>query len=367
LATEGAAHGCRASGRPRSSTTATCGTGILNNELYVGRYVWNRSAGKKRPGSAKRAQFQRPTSEHVVVDAPGLRIVPQELWDKAKARQRRQTERVGIYVRDGLAVAKARGIGRSARYVFSGLLKCAVCGANFTVSGPAQSYVCASHTNGGKHACSNKIRVQRRIVEVRLLESIGRDLLSPESIAAYEQDVRRVLRERRTERASNRDSDDARLKKLQQERANLIEAIATVGLKGNAGLAERLARTEKELMQLESRSASGDADLAKVADVLPRAVERYRKLVADLGNALATRRAANARADDEADRRRVDRAQAALRGLLGGSVRLAPADTGDHLVAELALAPGVVAKSFGYEGNIKLVAGVGFEPTTFGL
>ena len=63
------------------------GNGILNNELYVGRLVWNRQRFIKDPTTGKRQARMNPQAEWVVQDVPALRIVEQELWDAVKARQ----------------------------------------------------------------------------------------------------------------------------------------------------------------------------------------------------------------------------------------------------------------------------------------
>ena len=63
------------------------GTGLLNNQLYIGRYIWNRSAWLKDPDTGKRKRIPRDRNEWVHTDMPILRIVPQELWDAAQARQ----------------------------------------------------------------------------------------------------------------------------------------------------------------------------------------------------------------------------------------------------------------------------------------
>ena len=63
------------------------GTGILNNELYVGRLVWNRQRFVKDPTTGKRQARLNPQAEWVIQDVPALRIVEQELWDAVKARQ----------------------------------------------------------------------------------------------------------------------------------------------------------------------------------------------------------------------------------------------------------------------------------------
>jgi len=60
------------------------GTGILNNELYVGRLVWNRLRYVKNPDTRKRVSRLNPTSEWMSKDVPELRIVPDGLWTAAK-------------------------------------------------------------------------------------------------------------------------------------------------------------------------------------------------------------------------------------------------------------------------------------------
>ena len=63
------------------------GTGILNNELYIGRLVWNRLRYVKDPDTGKRVSRPNAQSEWVTSDVPELRIVDDELWNQAKARQ----------------------------------------------------------------------------------------------------------------------------------------------------------------------------------------------------------------------------------------------------------------------------------------
>jgi DNA invertase Pin-like site-specific DNA recombinase len=50
------------------------GTGILNNELYIGRLVWNRLRYLKDPETGKRVSRQNPDSALIFNDVPALRI-----------------------------------------------------------------------------------------------------------------------------------------------------------------------------------------------------------------------------------------------------------------------------------------------------
>ena len=63
------------------------GVGILNNELYVGRLVWNRLRYLKDPGTGKRVSRLNPESEWVIQEVPEMRIVDQDVWDNVKPRQ----------------------------------------------------------------------------------------------------------------------------------------------------------------------------------------------------------------------------------------------------------------------------------------
>ncbi|MFC5568366.1 recombinase family protein [Rubellimicrobium aerolatum] len=63
------------------------GTGILNNDLYVGRRVWNRHDWVRHPDTGKRLARARPLEDHRIALIPHMRIVPDELWETAKARQ----------------------------------------------------------------------------------------------------------------------------------------------------------------------------------------------------------------------------------------------------------------------------------------
>src|ERR1700733_7021688 len=92
------------------------GTGILNNRRYVGVTLWGRSEWKRSAADSKRRRnHMLPAGSAVETVEEQYRIVPQALWDKAKARQQRNSEGVGALVRGGLR-RRAPGAGRPARH-----------------------------------------------------------------------------------------------------------------------------------------------------------------------------------------------------------------------------------------------------------
>jgi site-specific DNA recombinase len=103
------------------------GTGILNNELYVGRMVWNRLRYVKNPDTGKRISRLNPTAEWITREITSLRIVSDELWNSTKDCQNATRHTI---TRTGNI-----GFARRPQYLFSGLSKCGVCGAGFIMAG----------------------------------------------------------------------------------------------------------------------------------------------------------------------------------------------------------------------------------------
>jgi site-specific DNA recombinase len=59
---------------------------MLRRELYIGRFVWNRSRFVKKPGTNHRIRRARPQSEWKSLEKPELRIVSDDLWCAVRQR-----------------------------------------------------------------------------------------------------------------------------------------------------------------------------------------------------------------------------------------------------------------------------------------
>src|SRR5258708_33002336 len=103
------------------------GTGILNNEMYVGRIVWNRLRYIKDPDTGKRVSRPNPESEWIFHDVPELRIIEQDLWDRIKARQE------AIKVERSTGKPNRLHERQRAKDLFSGLTRCACCGGGYSM------------------------------------------------------------------------------------------------------------------------------------------------------------------------------------------------------------------------------------------
>jgi hypothetical protein len=135
----------------------------------------------------------------------------------------------------------------------------------------------------------------------------------------------------------------ARRSELQAEIANLADAIASGLLRTSPALADRLARAEQELAALQAAPAPIDA--SNIIELLPRVLEKFRALAANLGRL--------ARHD-------VVRARTEIRKLLG-DVTLQR--DGNVLVAEInkAHVAGALLAAAGARQQMVMVAGERFQ------
>ena len=62
------------------------GSGILNNQAYIGRIVFNRLAYRKNPTTERRVSRENAAELHVVQEVPSLRIIDDDLWHRVKMR-----------------------------------------------------------------------------------------------------------------------------------------------------------------------------------------------------------------------------------------------------------------------------------------
>jgi hypothetical protein len=137
---------------------ATRGTGLLNNELYIGRLVWNRLRYVKDPVTRKRLSRFNPTQDWIIEPVPDLRIVDDALWQQVKARQQ--------IIAQGPSAIKIRQSRfwehRRPRHLLSGLAQCGVCGGRLAPAG--KDYLACSAARG-RGTCPNTRGIRRPVLE----------------------------------------------------------------------------------------------------------------------------------------------------------------------------------------------------------
>ena len=339
-------------GRPGGEWCPTAVREMLKNELYIGNVVWNRSKFVKVPGTNKRQRRMRPESEWLRSTNPDLAIIEKSLWNAVRSRFAGLPEIWGYKRKPGL-LSRAM----TSPYLFSGLLKCGECGANLIIATGGgthrhKKYACSRRFNRG--GCRNDLYIRRDDLEDILLGKLQSEILRPDVAEFALMEFRKQLNE-----ALGSLSDDLvemRLRKtrLETEVRRLVTAVAVSG--HSKALLDEIARKESELQGITDRllSASPESIETRIGEI--------RTFVAD-------------GLDNLRDLLRKDTALARTELMKHTSeIRMTPNTDAKHrfYVAEgnwdlLGSDPVLVRKRQYHDWRIRMVAGVRFELTTFGL
>ena len=242
------------------------GLGILGNPIYGGKQIWNRTAWVKDPITGRRRRTMRPMSEWIITDVPDQAIIPPDLMQAVEARRRAQKRDTSTQTANG----KNSG-GRGPKFLFSGLLKCGVCGGAYVIQG-RRHYGCATHKNAGPSVCSNKLKVLRSTIETVLLAKVRRDLLNDENYREFEMHARAELNAAKPDTSAIR----RRMAEAKRDLDNLMAAIKA----GIITPTTKQALEQAEHAMREAREELDQVDRFEPTQMLPRAREIYRDWVA---------------------------------------------------------------------------------------
>ena len=324
------------------------GIGILHNELYIGRLVWNRQRFLKDPDSGKRVARANPPSEWITKDVPELRIIDDELWRAVQARY-------ASVQRKWKTGAEGRRFNqfRRPKYLFSGLTKCGECGAGFIVY---SRELLGCFGARGRGTCTNKLTIPRPEVERRVLHALQDKLMRKDFFEEFCQEFAKEMNRLRMEQRAGLTSAKRELERVKREIQKVIDAIVD-GVRGSE-VKERMAELQdrKEALLKQIETAHEPPPLLH-----PSMAELYRSKVEELAAALQ-------REDTRLE------ASEMLRGLID-SIVLMPEKGQLRIELRRNLAAMLTAaqqtKRSPETGDllvpVQLVAGGGFEPPTFGL
>ncbi|WP_418610988.1 recombinase family protein [Gluconobacter cerinus] len=331
------------------------GTGILNNELYIGRLVWNRLRYIKDPSTGKRVSRLNPESGWVLQDVPDLRIIEQDLWDAVKARQSQTTWS-----------QKSRGTGahllnalQRPTHLLTGLIKCGCCSGGFSMI--SKNHLgCSTARNKG--TCENRLTIRRDVLEKSVLNGLRTQMMDSALFKEFCDEFTSEVNRLRMEKGADLVALKSELSKIERELDKAVQAILD-------GFASPALKTRME--QLESRKAEIEEQLAEAPSppplLHPNMAKLYRQKIATLHESLQ---------NEVSGTRTVE----AIRSLIT-RIKLIPENGELGIFLE-----GDLAAMLGFATNRKnamhhpdagvlekflvqdtLVAGVGFEPTAFRL
>ena len=335
------------------------GTGILNNELYVGRRLWGKLKYSKDPSTGRRISRPVPRDQWLEDSAPELRIIEDDLWTAVKNRQaslRKTRSRVGGKNPDKKSAIHGN---RRRKYLMSGLMTCGQCGGNLTIAGSGEKkrYYCSRAKEMGPSVCSGMPGLPESAAGLSILSGLRYGLMQDGPYEEFKRKFEAHYREGHADRAVAARKYRDRVRELETQRENLLNAIRT-GVH-SPSIIQDLNDTDEALEAARTEMERNAPKPLTLPDDLPAI---YRAHVNDL---LATL----------SEGEITERAGDALHELVDDVVvsweaeeRVHHLDIRGNLLEMLKTAtPAERAGVDEAKSSLKLVAGVGFEPTTFRL
>ncbi|MEO0430042.1 MAG: recombinase family protein [Pseudomonadota bacterium] len=247
------------------------GTGILNNELYIGRMVWNRLRYVKDPATGKRISRLNPEDEWVTQEIPELRVIDQAIWDAVTAKQ----GTINKQAKSGFMNA------RRPKNLFSYLIKCGTCGGGCSLIN-ANQIGCSTARNKG--TCDNRLTISRTYLEEDILGALQSQLMDPELTEVFCKEYTAHLNRLRRGRIDAASSHRKELAKLERERVRMVDAIeegmpAEMFRDDAKRIAARMAVLEREIGDAEEPAPILHPAMAKMY------AEEVRRLTETLNDA----------------------------------------------------------------------------------
>ncbi|NMM46510.1 recombinase family protein [Rhodospirillaceae bacterium KN72] len=251
------------------------GQGILNNEMYRGWIVYNRTRKVVDPKTGKSRHVLKPRQEWERRFVPELQIISDELWDRAA---RRRNERY-------LSQAEDTDIGKTGlrpnKRPLTSLVVCGECGGKKGVAN-AGRYVCnVARFDHGR--CGNNRGTKEETIKELLFQFLFERV---QDEGAWTEKLRSEL----TPGWNAYQDAQSNLKSLRGRQNRLLDAIER-GVNPNS-TADRLVLLEKSIAELETiiRPPAVPSSDAALRGILMTALNRLEAQFSNLKYARQTRR-----------------------------------------------------------------------------
>lgn len=207
---------------------------------------------ERRPGTNQRAARRQPRDKWHVEDRPELRIIDDELWQRAQARREA--------IRASLSSTTGRPLGRSglySRHLLVGLSQCGVCGMAFTIAATGHSsarYGCPNSFQNGTGACDNRLTVMAKVTDPVVLEALTEQLLRPRMVKTITEAVTAEVKKALATRPSEQQRLEAERHIVAKKLANLVTAVENrISM---PSLIEQITKREAELREIDEELAA---------------------------------------------------------------------------------------------------------------
>ncbi len=265
--------------RWRAGTVRT----VLANEKYRGLHIWGKQSVYRKPGTRQRVLRDLPREQWHIQDRPELRIVAEELWTRVQTRRAEVRQAFGL--KAGQNLVRGRNAALYSRHLFSGFMRCGVCGGAVTVvSGGFGSprYGCLRSWKNGREICTNRLTIRAKIADPALLAGLRAELLRPDTVTRVTSLLAAELNALLDQRPAARERAETTLRDARRRLQNLVQAVEEGA--GGITLREALTTREAEVRRLESELTALAEPIERKLAVMPTWV---RQQLQDLAGLLA--------------------------------------------------------------------------------
>ena len=272
-------------GRPNGWAPSSVRSALFRT-LYRGVITWGKTKG--RDASGERRQQQQPPDEWLTIPAPGLRIVSDELWDRA---HRRMKASAATYLRGTKGKLWGRPpTGLESRYLLTGLSRCGMCGSGLMAHSRSHGrkrwpyYVCTGFHNRGRTVCENSLPLPMREADDAVLSELRDFVLQPDVVEGALQDALKALKPKAEDVQARRAELRTGIRRVEEETARLTSAIAAGGeleslVKAVRDRESQRAHLQHELDTLEGLSNVSQAELGRIERDLRGRMKDWRALL----------------------------------------------------------------------------------------
>ncbi len=162
-----------------------------------------------------------------------------------------------------------------ARYLLSGVLKCAQCGGNLIVVGKDR-FSCSTRRRHG--TCTNALTITRQSIESRVLTGLKERLITPELLEIFVKEFQAEYARLRSEAISTRDRTARHIADIEKKIKSIMVAIEDGFYQPE--MQDRMSALVAEKSRLQETAAS--AELAEKVVLHPRMHELYVRKVREL-------------------------------------------------------------------------------------
>lgn len=243
--------------------------GILQNRIYIGMIVHDRTRKISDPRTRRTLIRANDENTWLSSEAPHLRIVIDDLWERVQA------------VRSRYATQPHRA--KRAKHLLSGKASCGCCGAGWIIIGTGR-WACSAHREGGAGACVNNRSITTEQFEARVLDGLQSQMLAPDLVEIYVREYH-IEHARRSKELDRSDTELRRaIKDAKARVARLLKAFEQGGGEF-AEIRDMLAAAKADVAEYEQQLT--EMETLPVIALHPHVIADYRSQVAGLSAALA--------------------------------------------------------------------------------